>query len=158
MYKTTASFAAASCCLSIHTSLFIEEELLFLRLPAWTAAAACILNGGVVPVKPVGVPEVRAVCASCVWASKRSSASSNNTNALRARSSIVHKRSSSSASMSLTRTILGRRLAVARAMAVAAVLAEVPMRRIAVFVSARARAPVWRDPGDTPNRAAASWP
>ena len=42
-------------------------------------------------------------------------------------------------------------------MALAAVLAPVPISRIAVFVRARASAPVCNEDGDDPKRLPASW-
>jgi hypothetical protein len=52
--------------------------------------------------------------------------------------------------------MVGRRLDAARTRAVAAVLAEVPMKRNAWVVSARASAPVCNEDGEVPNRWAPS--
>ena len=112
----------------------------------------CFPKGGVDPEPILGDGRTKAC-----QAIRRESASSNKTNALRATSSTDRTSSSSAESMSPVRKIVGRRLDAAFAIALAAVLAPFPRRRMAVFVKARASAPVCRDDGEVPKRFPLSW-
>lgn len=104
-------------------------------------------KGGVEPAPIPGGGRTNACHATSL-----ESASSNRTKALRATSSTERTSSSSAGSISPVRKIVGRRLAAAFAIAVAAVFAPVPINRMAVFVSARARAPVCNEDGEVPKR------
>lgn len=139
-YSTTASPATASCCRSTITSELKLLLLDFRRGEFWP-------KGGVEPAPTPGGGR-----ASACQATRRESASSNRTNAFRATSSTDRTSSSSTGSISPVRKMLGRRLAAAFAIAVAAVVAPVPMSRIAVLVIARASAPVCSDDGEDPKR------
>ena len=125
-YRSTASPEAASCCRRTMISE-LADELDDLRRQVFA-------NGGVW-ADPVG----KVVPSSCHRTSLLS-ASSNRTNAFRARSSTFRNKSSSAALTSVVRWMVGRRLDAALTRAVAAEFADDPMIRIAVFVNALASA------------------
>lgn len=143
-YSMTPSPAAVSCWRRMLISELVDDEDDF-RLPE-------LENGGV-PPPPPPAPDAcgcwSAEPSRCQW-TNLVSASSNRTNAFRATSSTRLSRSSSAASTSVMRCMVGRRLDAARTKAVAAEFADEPISRIAVLVSARASVPVWYEEGEEP--------